>query len=134
MLLRVTHQTNLSYSDLISETVMELRMCPRQEQCQHRLSFELSIGPSANVSSYFDWLGNTVHAFTINAFHRELRILAMSVVETERPEKDPLLAPDSWPLRTGDYAIYDYLHFCGPIVDTPALRSLVASMQLKPGD
>src|SRR6478672_10141529 len=100
MLLRITHETNLSYSDLINETVMELRMSPRQEQDQHRLSFELSIGPSTSVSSYFDWLGNTVHAFTINAFHRELRILATSVVETEPSEADPLAVPDAWPLKT----------------------------------
>src|SRR5256885_39460 len=36
MLLRVTHTTDLTYSDLISESVMELRMCPRQEGDQPR--------------------------------------------------------------------------------------------------
>jgi hypothetical protein len=45
MLLKLTHETNLSYSDLISESVMELRMTPRQEADQHRLSFSLAIGP-----------------------------------------------------------------------------------------
>jgi transglutaminase-like putative cysteine protease len=134
MLLRINHETRLTYSELISETVMELRMCPRQEQDQHRLSFELSIGPSASVSSYFDWLGNTVHAFTINAFHKELRITAASVVETERLASDPLLANDRWPLKLEDYSLYDYLHFGGPIVDCPALRDLAASLELRAGD
>ncbi len=84
MLLKITHETNLAYSDLVHETVMELRMCPRQEQDQHRLSFDLSIGPPTQATSYFDWLGNSVHAFTIGQFHRQIRIIAASVVETER--------------------------------------------------
>ena len=78
MLLKLTHQTDLTYTDLISESVMELRMVPRQELDQHRLSFSLAIGPSTQVNSYFDWLGNTVHAFTVNQFHRQIRIVATS--------------------------------------------------------
>ena len=65
MLLRVTHETNLTYTDLISETAMELRMAPRQAQDQRRLAFNLALGPSTTVTSYFDWLGNIVHAFSI---------------------------------------------------------------------
>src|SRR6476661_4935064 len=97
MLLKLTHQTDLSYSDLISESVMELRMAPRQEQDQLRLSFSLAIGPATQVSSYFDWLGNTVHAFTINAFHREIKISATSVVETDPCWDEALGASDPWP-------------------------------------
>ena len=41
--------SDLSYSDPVSETVMELRMAPRQEQDQHRLSFHLSIGPATDA-------------------------------------------------------------------------------------
>lgn len=127
MLLEITHQTDLAYSELISETQMELRMCPRQEQDQHRLSFDLAIGPQAGVTSYFDWLGNTVHAFTINAFHKQIRIIATSIVETDRVAHDPQGLADIWPFPVeDDYAIYDYLHFDGPIVDSPALRQLVA--------
>src|ERR1700727_2694933 len=66
MLLQLTHTTGLTYSDMINESIMELRMASRQEQDQHRLSFKLSIGPAASVTSYFDWLGNTVHTFTIS--------------------------------------------------------------------
>src|SRR5215467_11951265 len=98
MLLKITHQTNLTYTDMISESVMELRVAPRQEQDQHRLSFDLAIGPPTSVNSYFDWLGNTVHAFTVNAFHNEIQILATSVVETDRPAVDLQLRPDTWPL------------------------------------
>src|SRR3954447_269714 len=97
MLLKMTHQTYLTYSDFISESAMELRVAPRQEQDQHRLSFDLAIGPATTVNSYFDWLGNTAHAFAVNAFHKEIRIVATSVVETDRAAPDPASLPDVWP-------------------------------------
>jgi transglutaminase-like putative cysteine protease len=134
MLLKITHETNLTYSDTISESVMELRVAPRQEQDQHRLSFDLGIGPPTSVNSYFDWLGNTVHAFTVNAFHNEIRILATSVVETDRVKTEPERFKDSWPLAyEGDYTLYDYLAFGGPIVDSPALRSVVDVLSPRAG-
>ena len=89
MLLKIIHATDLTYTDLISESVMELRMAPRQEMDQHRLSFDLAIGPETQVSTYFDWLGNTVHGFTISKFHSRIRIVATSVVETDRPRPEP---------------------------------------------
>src|SRR5579863_8066332 len=117
MLLKLTHQTDLTYSDLISESVMELRMAPRQEQDQHRLSFTLAIGPPTSAHSYFDWLGNTVHWFTVASFHKQIRIVATSVVETDRPALDPRSFSDTWPVQTReeDYALYDFIHFGGPI-------------------
>ena len=89
MLLLLTHTTDLKYSGLISESVMELRMCPRQEQDQHRLSFTLAVGPPTPAFTYFDWLGNSVHWFTVNAFHKQIKIVATSVVETDRPRPVP---------------------------------------------
>jgi transglutaminase-like putative cysteine protease len=127
MLLKVTHVTDLRYTDLISETVMELRMAPRQEQDQHRLSFALAIGPAAQVTSYFDWLGNTVHTFNIRPFHHQVTIVATSVVETDRRKAEPERFKDTWPISPSvyDYSIYDYLQFGGPVVDSPELRALL---------
>jgi len=135
MLLKIVHQTDLKYSELISESVMELRMVPRQEQDQHRLSFELSIGPAAGFSSYFDWMGNTVHTFSINPAHQHIRIVASSVVETDRPHIEPERFQDTWPLPANphDYWLYDYLQFGGPIVDSLQLRELVDLIQPRPG-
>jgi transglutaminase-like putative cysteine protease len=116
MLLKIIHKTDLRYSDFISESIMELRMVPRQEQDQHRLSFDLAIGPPTTVSSYFDWLGNTVHSFSV----------ATSVVETDRPRKEPERFRDTWPVppEAYDYSTYDFLQFGGPIVDCPQLHEL----------
>src|SRR4051794_10158486 len=134
MLLKIVHQTDLTYSDLISESVMELRVAPRQEADQHRLSFTLGIGPPASVTSYFDWLGNSVHSFSINALHRKIRIVATSVVETDRQHTEPERFRDTWPLElNGDYSLLDYLAFGGPVIDSKELRDLVHVLWATPG-
>jgi transglutaminase-like putative cysteine protease len=128
MLLKITHTTDLGYSQPISESVMELRVVPRQEQDQRRLSFNLAIGPSTSTLSYFDWLGNTVQAFTINAFHDQIKIVASSIVETART---PALPNDPWPIAPAalDFTMYDFLDFGGPIVDSAGLREVVEQLQ-----
>jgi transglutaminase-like putative cysteine protease len=134
MLQKITHQTDLPYSDFISESVMELRVAPRQEQDQHRLSFDLALGPPASVNSYFDWLGNTVHAFNVNEFHNRIQIVATSVVETDRSNLAVDGRPDVWPLTlAGDYTLYDYLTFGGPVVECPALRETVSQINPQSG-
>jgi transglutaminase-like putative cysteine protease len=137
LLLKLTHQTDLTYTDLISESVMELRVAPRQDMDQHRLSFDLAIGPPTSVTSYFDWLGNTVHAFTVTPFHHEIRIVATSVVETDRPRKEPERFKDTWPIPPGTtgmgYEVYDYLQFGGPVVDSPQLRELITLLTPQQG-
>lgn len=135
MLLELEHITDLSYSDLISESVMELRVTPRQESDQFRLSFDLSIGPPTSVTSYFDWQGNTVHSFAINRFHNQIRIVATSIVETDRAAVDLDAVVDPWPPPPGDgLASYDYLAFAGPVVDDPRLRDLVRTINPRQGE
>jgi transglutaminase-like putative cysteine protease len=135
MLLKLIHQTDLLYSEPVSGTVMELRMAPRQEQDQHRLSFTLGIGPAAQVASYFDWLGNTVHTFSVFPPHKQLRIVATSVVETDRQRQQPEKFADLWPVPPDkhDYTVYDYLQFGGPVVDSPQLRKLTEYLAPEPG-
>ncbi len=130
MLLKLTHTTDLTYTDLISESIMELRMQPRQESDQHRLAFSLQIGPQATVSSYFDWLGNTVHTFSISAFHQQIRIIATSIVETERGRVAPERFRDTWPIAPADldYSMFDYLSFGGPVIDCPELQDLTSTL------
>ena len=139
MLLEFTHTTELTYTDHIHDSAMELRVCPSQVGDQHRLSFDLAIGPAAQVHSYFDWLDNHVHAFTVNGYHDRIRMVATSVVETDRPEQpidwlDTL--PDTWPLDgvDGEYQHYDFLQFGGLVKDTPLLRQLVDHIAPRDGE
>ena len=129
MLLSIKHTTDLFYNDYINESVMELRMAPRQEQNQRRLSFSIDIGPATSVKSYFDWLGNTIHAFSINALHDRIQIIATSIVETEPRQHKLQLFPDVWlPDANFDYTLCDFLLFDGAIVDSPMLRDLAAGV------
>lgn len=134
MLLKFTHETDLAYTASISESAMELRVAPRQEQDQHRLSFTLAIGPATSVTSYFDWLGNSVHAFSVNPPHKLLRIIATSVVETDRITVDPGLLTDCWTRNGHDWRMYDWLGFGGPIIDSPLLRQLVEVLAPRDGE
>ncbi|MGC4032219.1 MAG: transglutaminase N-terminal domain-containing protein [Tepidisphaeraceae bacterium] len=134
MLLKLIHTTDLSYDEPIAESVVELRMFPREEASQHRLSFELKLQPYSTVNSYFDWLGNTVHTFTINGVHQAIKIVATSVVETEKFTVMPETLPDTWPMRpSDDYQLWDYLQYGGPIVNSPELAELAKELYARPG-
>ena len=129
MLLQLTHSTSLTYSDLIAETVMELRVAPRHAAQQLRLAFTLGLGPMAAVSSYLDWLGNLVHVFTVSPFHREVQIVATSLVDTQKSAPNLSALPDTWPLEPLHYTLYDYRQFSGPITPCPALADLAAALR-----
>lgn len=104
-------------------------MAPQQERNQHRLSFNLAIGPASKVKSYFDWLGNSVHAFSINALHNKIQIIATSVVETISQPVNLNLLPDEWTRdHEYDYTLFDFLQFGGPVVDAPLLRELAGAI------
>jgi transglutaminase-like putative cysteine protease len=62
----------------------------------------------------------------VNGFHKEIRIVATSVVETDRPNRQPEHFSDTWPIppESLDYSLYDFLHFGGPVVDSAPLREL----------
>ncbi len=130
MLIGIEHTTELTYSGLISETVMELRMAPRQEPNQQRLSFDLAVGPTSQIRSYFDWLGNTIHAFSINGLHKNVKIVASSVVQTAAHRVSIADLPDLWPLAdASDYTLVDFLKLESPIGDCPALAKTAAGLK-----
>jgi len=133
MLLKLTHETTLKYSDAITETLMELRMAPRQASSQMRVSFNLAVGPPAGVWTYFDWLGNQVHAFSIIPPHSEVRIVAKTIVETQSEQPNLASITDEYPVNPQDYTFSDYLQFGGPVVDCPKLHELVAELETSRG-
>jgi transglutaminase-like putative cysteine protease len=94
----IRHQTRFRYSQPVSESVMEIRMQPRAEWTQHCLSFEAVTSPRARLHHYRDHLGNTVHHFNVPSRHRQLDLVASSLVDVE-----PFAAwPDSIPESAWD--------------------------------
>src|SRR5215831_5811045 len=109
MFYTIRHLTVFRYDASVSESLMEVRMHPRTEGGQRCLSFQLSVDPRARVHLYRDYLGNSVHHFDVPGKHKELKILAESLVELEPPAELPeRLGPDAWKelddlVAAGDY-------------------------------
>src|SRR5262249_4057533 len=84
MLLRIQHETKLTYSVPVSETVFEVRMAPPSDEEQTNLGYHLRTIPSAPGTVYRDGFGNRVDLFNILASYQELIIRATSIVRTHR--------------------------------------------------
>ena len=78
MLLSIQHKTELSYAEPISESVMELRMAPRNDGQQTVRTFGLAVGPEAPVFEHLDWQGNRAHHFSIVDVHDTEWVLVWS--------------------------------------------------------
>jgi transglutaminase-like putative cysteine protease len=97
MFYTIRHLTKFRYNSPVSESVMEARMHPRNENDQRCLTFQLSVSPRSRVFPYRDHLGNHIHHFDIPAPHLQLVIVAESLVERPPlPEIPPRMAPEAW--------------------------------------
>jgi transglutaminase-like putative cysteine protease len=89
--------------------MMELRMHPRTEGPQRTFTFRLSITPRARIFAFEDYLGNQVHHFDLPLRHRELSVIADSLVNVDTmPPLPSALPANAWDeldalLRDGDY-------------------------------
>ena len=138
MLYSIRHLTKFLYSAPVSESMMETRMHPRSDANQRCLTFHLSVSPRCRVFSYRDHLANNVHHFDIPGQHRQLVIVAESLVEVQsQPDLPSFLAPDAWSdldaiVSAGDY--WEFLfpsEFCAP---TPRLDQLAADLDVRRRD
>src|SRR5215207_7211372 len=97
MHLSINHVTKFRYNAPITESIMELRMQPLSEGPQRCLKFDLSLKPSARVTSYRDHLGNAVHHFDIPGRHTQLVINSKSIIESlPHPESPEALGAEAW--------------------------------------
>jgi transglutaminase-like putative cysteine protease len=128
MFYAVRHFNRYRYSRPIWQSVMEVRMHPRSEHSQRCFTFQLAVSPRARIFSYTDHLGNLVHHFDIPASHRQLTIIADSLVEVDPLDPlPPSLGPNAWSdldymVEEEDY--WDMLrpsHFARPSPDLEAL-------------
>src|SRR5215813_5187208 len=86
MLIRVQHETKLTYTEPVSETVFEIRMAPPSDEDQTNLGYHLRTNPPAPVTVYRDGFGNRVDLFNILTPYKDLVIRATSIVRTHRAE------------------------------------------------
>ena len=115
MLLSIRHKTGLKYSETTLESVMEMRVHPRVDERQVVRQFDVNVSPESRVAYHVDWLGNTVHQFSLLQSHDEVSILSRALVETRATniELDKLMAPLQG--LVNDHRWRDFLGFDGPV-------------------
>lgn len=130
----IHHVTRFRYSAPVSESVLELRMQPRADGGQHRVRCQITLNPYAQLSSYRDYLGNTIHYFDVPGRHARLTITAEAHVETSAPPPLPdTLGPDAWAQidQLAQTEAWDFVtpsHFARP---TELLRQLARELDVR---
>jgi transglutaminase-like putative cysteine protease len=102
MIYSVRHTTTFRYEPAVRESVMEVRLQPRNDGEQRCLNFILNVDPATNVMQYHDFTGNTVHHFDIAGRHSVVKVTAHSTVEVQS-------IPAPRPGDAGDWADLDAL-------------------------
>jgi transglutaminase-like putative cysteine protease len=132
MLLRIQHETKLSYSDAVTETVFEVRMAPPSDEDQTNLGYRLRIIPAAPVTIYRDGFGNRVDLFNILTSYNELVIRATSIVRTHRgPSPESRLAGVEWGPESAGFLALETLEYLQPsplVKRTAELDEFIAGM------
>jgi len=85
--LRVRHETSFFYDSEVVASYNEVRMTPISDQHQNTLHTRLDLRPAAAAFRYRDYWGTEVSAFDVNVPHRELHVVATSLIDAwEYPE------------------------------------------------
>lgn len=82
MRLLIEHETRLAFPAHVREHQCELRLAPRDDETQRRLSCRIDVEPHAELREHRDCFGNAVHRFSLLAPHDRLVARVASEVET----------------------------------------------------
>jgi transglutaminase-like putative cysteine protease len=135
MILEVQHETRLTYSAPVVESVTEVRMEATSDHNQSVRSFHLSVSPSTDVFRFVDGFGNHVHHFNLLPSCQEIRIVAAAVVETHPQARQSAASSATHPLIEEQISLpaRSFLSLGGPVRYTPRLDSLVDQLRPTPG-
>ncbi len=128
MLLEIEHHLHFNYSSYIRESHMEVRVEPRSQSGQVLHDFRLTVGPTTRVTRFEDWVGNTVHWFSITDYHDRIELLVQSVVDTPTQSHQATACEDPLPTTPPALELYDYTQFTGPVRRSEALTTLHANL------
>ncbi len=82
MLFAIHHRTHYRYAGAASESFMEVRLRPMDNERQKVRQHRLETIPVANLHAYTDYFGNAVQTFSIVQRHAELVLDSHAEVET----------------------------------------------------
>ena len=95
MKLRVVHRTRYDYGDPVSTSHHEARQCPLDGAGQRRLVHDVHVVPEPAVrDERIDYFGNTTLSFSLHEPHRQLEVVATSVVDVQA--RPPPAAGPPW--------------------------------------
>jgi transglutaminase-like putative cysteine protease len=131
MLLRIDHETRLSYSAPVTESVIETRTTPPTQDDQTVLGYKLRVTPPTPVTGYRDGFGNKVELFNLLTPHAEIVMRAAACVRVQRQLATEQLQALQWATDLAGHV--DALEFLrpSPQVDfTPSVRAFAESVPL----
>ena len=76
------HATGYRYAAPVHQSYNEVRLTPRTDNRQNVIVSRVETDPATRLYRYSDYWGTTVTAFDLHAPHKELAVIATSVVET----------------------------------------------------
>jgi len=138
MRFRIEHRTSYRYAGTASESFMEARLTPVNDEQQRLISRQLTTTPGCNIHTYTDYFGNTVETFSIVHRHSALVLVSESEVET-LPIAPPNAALDisvseaRQIYRSERLQLYEFLRSSPAIELTPEINQL-ANQFFKPRD
>ncbi len=138
MRFRIEHRTSYRYAGTASESFMEARLTPVNDEYQRLISRRLTTTPGCNVHTYTDYFGNTVETFSIVHRHSSLVLVSESEVET-LPFAPPNVALEislseaRQIFRSERLHLFEFLTPSPAIEITPEINQL-ANQFFKPGD
>jgi transglutaminase-like putative cysteine protease len=108
MILRAIHTTTYLYGAPVSVCHTEAHLSPRSHRRQRVIEHSLSIHPEPqSVTVRWDYFGNGVTSFSIDAPHEKLTIESRSLVDLESDAPpDPLLTP-AWELARDEVSRFE---------------------------
>lgn len=132
MLLRIEHETVLSYDSPVFEHVFELRMAPVSDDDQTSLGYRLRVSPLVPSTPYRDGNGNRVELITVLSPCQKITVRATSFVRTHRRPASERIAEvrvvDAGFDQPGALDALDYLGFTSLVDRGPWLDGLVAEL------
>jgi transglutaminase-like putative cysteine protease len=129
MLLHIQHETKLTYSEPVSETVFEVRMAPPSDEDQTNLGYRLRITPTPPVTAYRDGFGNRVDMFNVLSPYKELTLRATTIMRTHRRSGRDRLSMIRWPNDDAlPVEVIDFLQHSRLANPSPALTEFVSTI------
>jgi transglutaminase-like putative cysteine protease len=97
MKLRVVHRTTYHYGEPVTTSHHEARLSPRDRESQRVLSHDLDVSPPPEARRRrFDYFGNRTISFSLSEPHRDLEVVARSLIELTALPPPPLDRSPPW--------------------------------------